>query len=300
MAEIYNNHPLTVAQYLGVRPDYPEPEPGHYLAYDPEYDYDHNAITIDRFFQTPIDFVIATIPAHIDSFARLASEHPNHPKAIFQVGNAWEINPAQPIKNIMASATLPTHPPGFNIIEYHQEFDTHVFKPMPTFEGNTITCFINCYQSASIYKQDWATFSKVEKLMPDWTFKSLGGSCRDGEANGQKLLAEIMGRSKFVWHLKAGGDGYGHIIHNAYAMGVPPIVKMGYYAGKLAGKLMVDGQTCIAIDNLDAPAIINKIEHYSQNSMYEQLRKNVYNVFNAVVDFDAEGSQLAAFLGKCI
>lgn len=300
MATIYNNHPLTVAQYLGVRPDYLNPSPGHYLAFDPEYNYDHNAITVGKFMALPIDFVIATIPAHIPSFYQLAQDHPNKPKVIFQVGNAWEIDPAQPIKNIMASALLPNHPSGFNIVEYHQEFDLSVFAPQPTTDSQTITSFINCYQSASLYKHDWETFTRVEKLMPSWQFKSLGGSCRDGAANGQKILAELMGRSRFVWHAKSGGDGYGHIIHNAYAMGIPPIVVMQYYAGKLAGQLMRDGETCIAIDGLSTDGIIAKINHYNEPAHYEAMRKNVYNVFKQTVDFDRDAENIRQFLTKSL
>jgi hypothetical protein len=67
-----------------------------------------------------------------------------------------------------------------------------------------------------------------------WEFKSYGGQCRDGACHGSKQLADSINNTSYVWHTKNGGDGYGHIIHNACACAKPLIVKKEYYKGKLA------------------------------------------------------------------
>src|SRR3990167_7086867 len=227
MAEIYNNHPSTVAQYLGIK-DGNRLKNNYYEIYEPEHTYWQKALTPEQFFAKDIDIVIASIPEHIESFKRLCQEHPNHPKFIYQVGNAWPVE-AGMAPNVMASAKLSGVPSGVNFIEYHQEFDLEIFhvgKPVVRKIGdliidclcippqNKIYSFINCLNTADIYKNDWPLFTQLESLMPDWQWRTFGGSCRDGVANGEEGVAEKMREAKFIWHVKAGGDGYGHVLYN--------------------------------------------------------------------------------------
>lgn len=309
MAEIYNNHPETIEQYLGIRPDYipadgsaplnrvQKIEKGVYYIWDPEYEYYHKAIELNTFMQTDIDIVIASIPQHITSFARLCAEHPKHPKLIYQVGNAWTIQEGY-AKNIMASAIINSVPPETNIVTYHQEFDTTIFSPTPPVENKNINSFINCLNTASHYQFDWDLFQKVEKIMPEWSFKSFGGSCRDGAAHGAVNLATLMKASRFIWHTKNGGDGYGHIIHNAGAVGRPMIVKRQYYEGKMGKDLMKDGVTCVTVDGLNLNEIVNKINYYNEENRYQTLCKEAYNNFMSVVNFDKEAEQIKTFLAN--
>lgn len=298
MAEIYNNHPATVAQYLGIRPDYTLVD-GVYKIYEAGHDFTQNAITLDTFFSLPIDIVIATIPEHIESFKRLCNEHPNHPKLIYQIGNAWPVE-AGLAPNIMASAKIANVPSNINFVEYHQEFDLNIFKPAPPVDTKNIYSFINCLNTASIYAEDWQLFQKLEQLMPDWVWRSYGGSCRDGQANGQLEVAQMMSQSRFVWHTKAFGDGYGHVLHNSAAVARPTITKRQYYIGKMGESLMVDGVTCIAIDNLGTDEIINKINYYNEQGRYCQMVQNVADNFREVVNFDLDTARIKTFLDKLI
>lgn len=298
MAEIYNNHPATVAQYLGIRPDYVK-EDGAYLIYEAGHDFYQRAITLDEFFALPFDIVIATIPQHIESFKRLCAEHPNHPKLIYQIGNAWPVE-AGLAPNIMASAKIANVPEGINFIEYHQEFDLKIFKPTAPVDTKNIYSFINCLNTASIYEKDWQLFQKVEEAMPEWAFRSFGGSCRDGQANGQREVAEMMGQSRFIWHTKAFGDGYGHVLHNAAAVARPAIVIREYYQGKMGECLMDDGKTCVAIDGLGVDEIKAKIEYYNDPARYCQMVQNISDNFKRTVNFDTETELIKEFLAKLI
>lgn len=300
MAEIYNNHPATIAQYLGVNDTYEKCFDGVYSYYDPGHNYIQKAVTLDGFMHHVFDIVIATIPDHIESFARLAADHPNKPKLIYQVGNQWKIDPGSPIKNILSSARLGYKPPGFNVIEYHQEFNLDIFVPREKPFQNKIWSFVNCFGEASIFDFDWHQFMEVEKNMPEWSFKSFGAQCRDGLANGEAEVARLMQEADFVWHVKYGGDGYGHIIHNAAALGKPAIVRKSYYQEKMAGDLMVDGETCIAIDGMGIQEIKNKIEHFSNPDRYRRMCEATYANFKRLVDFDAEGDAIGHFIDNLL
>lgn len=302
MAEIYNNHPATVAQYLGTTDSMPTDGKGLYPIEDQGHGYVQNAITLDRFMSEPIDLIIASIPQHIDSFAKLAADHPNKPKVVYQIGNQWDLNINSPIKNVMASARLAYCPPGFNVIEYHQEFDTEIFRPPKTGDliQPVIRSFVNCFNTASIYEYDWNQFLQQESLMPNWKFESLGGSCRDGNADGQWQVAQKIRESAFVWHVKYAGDGYGHVLHSAAACGRPIIFKKQYYTGKLGEVLLRDGVTGIQIDGLNLQEIKAKIEHFSDHTRWQTLSDNIYQVFKENVDFDAEELAMRQFLQNLV
>ena len=108
-----------------------------------------------------------------------------------------------------------------NVIYYHQEFDTEVFKLKEHKVSNNISSYINLLQELPI---GWKDFIYLESQLKELSFKSYGGQCRDGNMNGVNELADSMHNDDFVFHVKDHGDGYGHIIYNAYACGKPTIV----------------------------------------------------------------------------
>lgn len=304
------DHPATVEQFLQVGGNSPdgtrkinevagESAPGVYLCHDIDSDTFNRAITFDEFIKTKFDYVIATIPQHVEPFKRLVRGHQPQAKFIYQIGNAWDIQ-ADTSPNVMASAIVSNVPDGVNFITYHQEFDTSIFKPQQTSNQKLICSFMNVYNGQPHFEKDWLLFQRLETQMDDWVWRSYGGSCRDGAMHGTRALSAKMAECRFGWHVKNGGDGYGHVIHNLYAMGIPPIVKMQHYQNKLAGLLMEDGETCIAIDGLSESQIITKILHYNESERYETMRRNVYNRFSQIVDFDNEALNIAEFLKRCI
>lgn len=264
------------------------------------------AIGFDAFMQIPFDIVIASIPQHIEPFRRLCDLHPLHPRLIYQVGNQWNITPEQTkmLDAVMASANivLPEQIPG---IVYHQEFDLQIFSPFTqiiteygklTFPEKNIFSFVNCFNTERLFAEDWDIFQKVENAMPDWHFKSFGGQCRDGNMSGARNLAVKMRESRFIWHTKHFGDGYGHILHNAAAVARPIITKLEDYRGKMGQDLLIDGETCIAIDNLSIHDIYKKIEYYSEPGRYAKMSRDVFANFQKVVNFDYEEKQIRSFL----
>lgn len=304
------DHPATVEQFLGIGAATPDGTPRLndvvnkqgdfvYKCHDIDSGETNKAITYEGFMSMPFDIVIASMPCHIQPFKKLCREHPNHPKLIFQIGNAWTIE-AGLAPNIMASAIINDVPKDINFISYHQEFDLDIFKPSELVPGNVISSFVNCFNTESHLIGDWQLFQNVEKQMPEWKFKSHGGQCRDGAVGPSNVLAQTMRESRFIWHTKQGGDGYGHIIHNAGAVGRPMIVKRSYYDGKMGAQLMIDGETCINIDNLSIPAIIEKIQYYNEPERYKQLCIRSYENFKRVVDFESEFKSIEKFIQNLI
>lgn len=316
------NHPATVNQFLGVggaTPDGTQPlndieresdkigihgDPVRiYHCKDIEGDRTNKAITLEGFLALPFDIVIASLPDHIEPFKKLCSLHPSRPKLIYQIGNQWI--PEQGLAlNVLASAKMPPIE-GTNFVSYHQEFDLDVFKYFPPLLNSAneiewppkqINSFVNVFQNFP----DFALFERIEAMMDDFSFGSFGGQCRDGNANGSAELADKMANSRFIWHTKAGGDGYGHVLHNAAAIGRPMIVKKSYYHGKLGEDLMIDGLTCIDIDGLTDTEIVEKIRFYNQPDNYERMCKNVYENFKKVVDFDKEYLAIQRFIDNLI
>ncbi len=302
-------HPDTQRQYLsldqGYRPadgtppvnlvqevvNFDAGEPTLYLCRDIESDRVNKAIDFATFCQMDI---VASVPQHVEPFKKLIREYMPNAKLIFQIGNAWTVEAAQ-APNIMASALINDVPADVNFVQYHQEFDLDVFKNNgPGFERERIASFINVHHDMP----DYELFLKLEKLMPGWAWRSFGGQGRDGSVDGSARLAKAMRDARFIWHVKAGGDGYGHVLFNAAAMGRPVIVKRSYYAGKLGEKLLIDGVTCINIDGKEPDQIIAEIERYNEPEAYANMCRNVYANFKAQVDFDADFEQIKTFIDR--
>ncbi|MFE4707349.1 hypothetical protein [Peribacillus simplex] len=258
--------------------------------------FSNNAITLESFYKIPFDILIATIPEHIVTFRKLCEAHPNKPKLVYQIGNPWSIEAG--ISNVMASAKIQNVPKNINFISYHQEFDLSIFHPDFSYPAKNICSFVNCFNTADIYTDDWKLFESVESIMSDWNLKSYGALCRDGEIVGQNKLADRMRDSRFIWHTKFGGDGYGHIIYNSAAVARPLVVKMEYYDDRLGKELMQEGKTCLAIDGLTPQEIVNKILYYSEENRYAALCKNVNKNFKEKVDFDKENIALHSFIKR--
>jgi hypothetical protein len=195
------------------------------------------------------------------------------------------------VKNLLSS-TIPISVPSFvNAVFYHQEFDTDVFKYKEPSPNKRIASFLNGFNNYP----DANLFYALEEKLGDWEFKIFGAENRDGSIAGYKKITKEIHDSRFVWQVKAGGDGFGHIIHNAFACGRPPIVKMEYYEGQLASKLMKDMKTCVAIDNLTVNQIINKLNSVSN---YGEMCLNASKAFREQVDYDSEETRIREFMER--
>ena len=258
----------------------------------------HNqkAITLEQFKRLDIDIVMATIPEHFESFAKLVQDYKPNAKLVFQFGNDWKIMGYPNCKNALASVAPQPVPPGCNAVFYHQEFDTNIYNYQLPVESRKITSFLHCF---NVY-WDTPLFFEMERLIPEWEFKAYGAASRDGVINGDQDISDIMHQSRFIWHVKHTGDGFGYIVHQAFATGRPPIVKRKYYDTQMAQQLMEDEVTCICIDGLSAQEIVNKVLHFSEPELYNKMSEAAYRKFKEVVDYDKEEIEIRKWLDNLV
>lgn len=240
-------------------------------------------VTLEQFRAMPFDIVIASLPQHLEPFRALAGG--KGAKFIFQIGNNWVWPESQ---NLNAMASITPRETAANAIFYHQNFDTNIFYPTPVDpESKRIYSFVNCLQS---YPQAWQDYLDIKERMEPlgWEVKAYGGQNPDGNINGNDALADKMREATFILHIKPGGDGYGHILHNAYSVGRPVITRRADYEGQLGGNLIKPG-TYVEYTDTEHYHFIDPV--YAR-AMGEGARKS----FEEEVDFDREAKEVAEWI----
>ena len=252
----------------------------------------HRGITLDRFKDERFDIVLSSIPQHIPLYEKLISQYQPQAKHIFQVGNAWGHQPG--IKNILASTAPFPVPAGVNACFYHQEFDLNTFGySVPNLDAPPQIC------SYIHYMQRQDIFGQYAQLLNEFQFKSFGAGMNSTIMKTADI-AEQMKSSCFTWHYKPEGDGFGHIIHNTFAVGRPPIVWGSHYRGKLAESLLIDGETCLDMERRSITENIRMIRDASRPDNYLRMCESVRARFNAVVDYDKEEKDIRVFLDRLL
>ena len=270
-------------------------EHGTFHCMDPGAMSAHRACTLEYFKSTQFDYVIASIPDHVEAFEELIEKYQPKAKLIIQMGNNWNISQYEG-KNVMASMKFdPKEVEDVNAIMYHQEFDRSIFYSTEAAPSRKIYSFVNCIKEMP---QAWSDYQEMKEILEpqDFILNSFGGQCPDGNMNGPKDLAQAMWRSQMVFHVKPGGDGFGHIIHNAYACGRPVITRKSFYAGQLAENLMVSG-TFIDIDDLGVEGAAQTVVAITEDpDILKEMGEKAANRFNQVVDYVEEAKDIREWL----
>lgn len=265
---------------------------GIYMVLDPGAVSAHKACTFDYFVNNQFDYVIASIPQHIEPFKDLIAKYQPQAKLIVQVGNNWNMFIYEGL-NVMAS--IAPQSTNANTIFYHQEFDTKIFKPAPALPSKKIYSYVNIIQNSGVGWNDWR---QLQRLLDGkgYEFKAYGGQCPDGNKTGPVELAKSMREAQFVFHVKPGGDGFGHVIHNAYACGCPIITRPSHYKGQLAEQLLVPG-TFIDLDRYGPGEVKNIIVRltYDERGL-RQMGKRAAARFTEVVNYEREAQDIADWL----
>lgn len=303
-------HPDTAKQYLDLEQAF-VPADGtpvlndvtggvgdHYFVRDGEYDWPATAVTLETFKQTPYDYLICSIPQHIKPFLELRRLYQPNAKVIFQAGNNWSLDglDLEGVDMVLASIKPQDHHLKVPVVFYHQEFDTEIFSEKPIQHTRGASSFINVLDKTP----GWADFTALEDLTRYFgmAWRSYGGQCRDGCIDGAKNLALEMEVSDFIFHVKHTGDGFGHIIHNAYAVGRPIITRSSHYQGLLAEELLVPG-TFIDLDKHSLPDVKNILHKLvSAPEMLEEAGAKAAARFREVVNYDAEAEMIREALGR--
>ncbi|NDB56849.1 hypothetical protein EB001_00120 [bacterium] len=268
-------------------------ETGIYHVYDPGNLTTHKAIKFDTFKEMKFDFIIASIPQHIQVYEELIHKYQPQARLIVQVGNNWSDDWLFG-RNVLASVK-PKSNPRYNAMYYHQEFDLNIFNFSHHKSNKKISSYINILQYT---RYGWDDFVKLETelAIDGYDFRSYGGQCRDGNFAGPVALANSMKDNDMVFHVKHGGDGYGHILYNAYACGKPTIIRSSFYKNQLAEELF-SNKNCIDLDKMSIDDAINKIKSISTDEdLLNSMSVDAYNHFKAAVDFEEESKKINEWL----
>ena len=254
-------------------------------------------ITFDGFKQNRFDLLISSVPQHFYPFERLRECYQPHAKHVFHNGNVvWKLPPK--VQNVMTNVSLIEHWDGLlHSVEYDQEFDLGTFPSTPGRIGTLgdeilVRSYVHFPQSEALWK--------AVGLGPDtrWTFEWIGRTLAslDETIVESSALALSMQRAHFIWHIKPGGEGFGHILFNTFATGRPVIINAQDYGRTRGEHLLEDQVTCIDVSSRSPEEVRNLLLEAAEPERYQAYCTAVTERFRNVVNFDADTKKIKRFL----
>lgn len=257
---------------------------------------EHKLLTLAQAREFKPDIVIATVAHNHEGFARFASEvgatfgiHLGNVRfsTIDMAEDRWDLAAFGIVTSIMPGPITKPH------VVVHQEFSLEDFRHEPPEEHErvVVSSFVNCFPENS---QGYHTFREVADLATeiDWRiYGSYGQLPRDEYAALDlprcAMVGEHMRASDIAWHTKQWSDGFGHVVHDWFAVGRPVIGFESYYRDQLAGPLWVEGVTSIDITGRSADdirRIVRSLDYETRVRMGDAAAAR----FRELVDFDEE------------
>lgn len=263
------------------------------------------------------DLVLSTLPDNDEGFASLAEK--TGARFGVQVGNNHQQSRLDLASFILASSTLPgmereTSDPdvwgtviqyaGLPTVVYHQEFSRKTFRPGIASEvyRNRVASFVNCFPETPVYP-GFQQRARAWRGDFDWRVYGSYGSAPVDELQAGDIslvsdVAQAMRQARMIWHEKYWGDGFGHVIHNAFAVGRPVIGSKRYYADKLAAPLWVEGVTSWDVDRYTDDELLSIMRSLREDDeRWREVCAASAMRFVQVVDFDREAEGIASMLG---
>ena len=238
-----------------------------------------NTLTFEEFLDTDIDIILVTNRENEEPMSRLKQFKPNA-KLVRQVGNRFDVSS---YPNTMYSDLESFNINGGNKILYHQEFDLNLFRPQ------SITNFKNIYSfthNLEKYEPAEELWTEHQHSFPEFNFQAFGRGNDGGFIYPKKDFIKKMLEATFIWQVKD-WEGYSHIIHNAFALGRPMILRREDIKGRIFEPL-IDETTCIFTDQID------KLRTMSNQEILE-MGQHCQDRFKEVVNFDDEFIKIKEF-----
>lgn len=256
------------------------------------------------------DIVIASVAHNHEGLARFASEV----GATFglQLGNVrfapiemnedrWDLAAFGLVTSIMPG---PITKPS---VVYHQEFDLDDFhyEPPNRNEQFTVASFVNCFpENPDGYAQFRATAAVAPEM--EWQVYGSYGQVPTDEFSCGNLdrcsdVGDRMRASDIAWHTKQWSDGFGHVIHNWFAVGRPVLGYQSYYQSQLAGPLWDEGVTSFDLTDRSpdyAASIIRMLR--DDPDRHRAMSEAAAKRFREVVNFDAEEQAIRAMFAQVL
>ena len=280
------------------------------LRYDPGHDRYQKLVTLGEARDLRPDIVISTLAHNHEGFARFASEV----GATFglQLGNVrfgaidmaedrWDLAAFGLVSSIMPAPIAKPH------VVYHQEFSLTDFRPAPVTPHDPlrIASFVQCFAEN---ERTYALFTEAATANPgfDWrVYGAYGSKPLDAYARGNidrcRDIGAAMREQDIAWHGKQWSDGFGHVIHNWFAVGRPVIGYESYYRNQLAGPLWQEGVTSFDITDKTAHEVGNLLSELQREpERIVAMGAAAAARFREVVDYDAEEQAIRALFAAVL
>jgi glycosyltransferase involved in cell wall biosynthesis len=278
------------------------------LRLDPSHNRLQKMLTLEAAREWKPDIVMASVAHNHEGFHRFAREV--GAKFGLHLGNVrfsdldmaedrWDLADFGILTSIMPRPIPKPH------VVVHQEFSLKDFRhePPPDNERMVVSSFVNCFPETPAYPMWQAT----APLRPEYDWRVYGayGSAPEDQyacGNIDKCagVGDAMRASDVAWHTKVWSDGFGHVIHNWFAVGRPVIGHEFYYKGgvtpdgrpilpQLAGPLWEEGVTSFDLTARSPDEVVGIIDRlYNDPDLRLRMGENAARRFREVVDFDEE------------
>lgn len=278
---------LNWTDFLGVDAPWRD-EVTHFELDSEQYPRTTKGVTLRQAKAMGWDYVLGSVWQNQGGFSRFAVEQ--GAQFVHQIGNADnEVNWAIPAKYLISARIDAGNHPA---VTYHQEFDTKVFRYRKPDGARRVANFVLRFDWQAVA---YADFRKAQALAPDFEWADHGTLY--GDLVKQADVARAMSAQSFIWHDKPIGDGYGHAIHNAAAVGRPIIGHARYYRGRLAEPFWRDGETCIDLDRHSIEEAVELMREITSNpKRHRAMCEAMYDTFRSTVSFDEDAAKVRALL----
>lgn len=259
-----------------------------------------NLASLKRAKEMDFDIVVCTINENEEYFAKFAKEFCPKAKLVRITGNMYDEVNHELYSNLMASDISSYEMyKGKHKVLFRQEFDLNLFKYAPPENTHNFYSFLNGLRAEETEPGIYSIWLELLHLLPEFKFKTYGGKCENGRIFSKRKLIEKMLEASFLYHVKR-IDGYGHIIHNAFALGRPVVTCYEHYKGKMAEPLLEDGETAIFTDGRSNQLIADIIRKKANIEELTRMAENCRRRFEENVNFDEEFLEIKKFLEELV
>lgn len=256
-----------------------------------------NRLTLDDARDLRPDIVLSTLAENDLGLHAFAGEVGAHFGV--QVGNQGQGSAWGAAEFALISSTTPGFTPWMPHVTYHQEFDTETLFDAETERAlpDRVGTWVQCTTTSGGYDR----FRELAvRTGLDWRWYGHCGEPDEyhgGNYPTTAAVADRMHEARIAWHWKEWSDGYGHVIHDLFAIGRPVLVTAGYYADKLAGPLMVEGVTSYDIRRYTNDELVKITSRLvSDDDHWRRMCEASARRFREVVDFAGDAERIRAML----